>query len=726
LAFFIESRAFPCRLSDQSIDMSRITPLEYYRNIGIMAHIDAGKTTTTERILYYTGKSHKIGEVHDGAATMDWMEQEQERGITITSAATTCFWRRHGELQETSDGAEYRINIIDTPGHVDFTVEVERSLRVLDGAVTLLDSVAGVEPQTETVWRQADRYNVPRMIFSNKMDRVGANFDRCLAMIRDRLTKNAYPIQLPVGSGELFTGHIDIITRKQFIFDDATLGRTFTVVDVPAEYHDAVEAARHELIEASVEHDEELLERYLGGEELTVDEIHRVVRKATIAMAVTPVLCGASFKNKGVQALLDAVVDYLPAPNQVPAIQGHLPHHDETFEEREVTDNAPFAALAFKIATDPFVGKLTFFRVYSGILNAGSYVYNSTKDKRERVGRLLQMHANKREEITEVRAGDIAAAIGLRDTRTGDTLCDEDKPIILEAMKFPAPVIDVAIEPKTKADQDKLAIALQKLAEEDPTFRVHSDPETGQTIISGMGELHLEIIVDRMMREFKVDANVGRPQVAYRETIKKRVEKVEGKFIRQSGGKGQYGHVVINMEPSETGQGFVFEDKIVGGVVPREYIGPVEQGIKEALENGILAGYPMVDVKVQLVYGSYHDVDSSEMAFKIAGSMAFKEAARKANPIILEPMMNVEVVCPEAYMGDVLGDLSSRRGKIGGMTQRGEAQVIVATVPLSEMFGYSTKLRSSSQGRAVYSMEFSHYEEVPKSKAEEIVSKVKA
>jgi elongation factor G len=698
--------------------MARTTPLDHYRNIGIMAHIDAGKTTTTERILYYTGKSHKIGEVHDGAATMDWMEQEQERGITITSAATTCFWTRHG--------IEHRINIIDTPGHVDFTVEVERSLRVLDGAVTLLDSVAGVEPQTETVWRQADRYRVPRLIFANKMDRVGANFDRCLAMIRDRLTKTAYPIQLPVGSGELFTGHIDVLERKQYVFDEETLGKTFSVVEVPAEFGDAVEAARHEVVEAAVAHDEQLLEKYLGGEELTVEEIRRAIRGATIGGHITPVLCGASFKNKGVQALLDAVIDYLPAPIDLPAIKGHVPHHDETFEERNVSDGAPFSALAFKIATDPFVGKLTYVRVYSGVLNAGSYVYNSTKDKRERIGRLLQMHANKREEIEEVRAGDICAAIGLKDTRTGDTLCDEKQPIILEAMKFPAPVIDVAIEPKTKADQDKLGIALNKLAEEDPTFRVHTDAETGQTIISGMGELHLEIIVDRLQREFKVDANVGRPQVAYRETIRKRVEKVEGKFIRQSGGKGQYGHVVINMEPAEAGQGFVFEDKIVGGVIPREYIGPVEQGIKEALENGVLAGYPMVDVKVELIYGSYHEVDSSEMAFKIAGSMAFKEAAKRANPVILEPMMNVEVVCPDAYMGDILGDLSSRRGKIGGMTQRGEAQVIAASVPLSEMFGYSTKLRSQSQGRAVYSMEFSHYEEVPKTKAEEIINKVKA
>jgi elongation factor G len=706
--------------------MPRTTPLEHYRNIGIMAHIDAGKTTTTERILYYTGKSHKIGEVHDGAATMDWMEQEQERGITITSAATTCFWQRHGQSDKQGEGPEYRINIIDTPGHVDFTVEVERSLRVLDGACALLDSVAGVEPQTETVWRQADRYRVPRLIFANKMDRVGANFDRCLTMIRDRLTKRAFPLQLPVGSGETFTGHIDVLERKQYIFHDETMGKTFSVVDVPAEFQDACELARHEAIEAAVEHDDALMEKYLGGEELTLDEIRQAIRKATIAMEFVPVLCGASFKNKGVQALLDAVIDYLPAPVDVEAIEGHLPHHDETFEKRAVNDGAPFAALAFKIATDPFVGKLTFIRVYSGVLNSGSYVYNSTKDKRERAGRLLQMHANKRDEIEEVRAGDIAAVIGLKDTRTGDTLCIEDKPIILEAMKFPAPVIDVAIEPKTKADQDKLAIALSKLAEEDPTFRVRSDAETGQTIIAGMGELHLEIIVDRMMREFKVDANVGRPQVAYRETIRKRVEKVEGKFVRQSGGKGQYGHVVINMEPSEPGQGFVFEDKIVGGVIPREYIGPVEQGIKEALETGVLAGYPVVDVKVQLTFGSYHDVDSSEMAFKIAGSMAFKEAARSASPVLLEPVMKVEVVSPESYMGDVLGDLSSRRGKIAGMTQRGEAQVISATVPLSEMFGYSTKLRSMSQGRAVYSMEFAHYEEVPKSKADEIITKMKA
>ncbi|MBA2683237.1 MAG: elongation factor G [Gemmatimonadaceae bacterium] len=698
--------------------MARTTPIDRYRNIGIMAHIDAGKTTTTERILYYTGKSHKIGEVHDGAATMDWMEQEQERGITITSAATTCFWTR--------DGIEYRINIIDTPGHVDFTVEVERSLRVLDSAVTLLDSVAGVEPQTETVWRQADRYGVPRLIFSNKMDRTGANFDRCLEMIRSRLTRNSFPIQLPVGSGETFTGHIDVIERKQYIFDDESLGKTFTVNEVPAEFHEATEKARREVIDAAVAHDETLIEKYLGGEELSIAEIKHAIRTATVGNHIVPVLCGASFKNKGVQALLDAVIDYLPSPVDIAPMKGHVMGDDETFEERPAKDETPFAGLAFKIATDPFVGKLTYVRVYSGTLAAGSYVFNSTKDKRERVGRLLQMHANKREEIQEVRAGDICAIIGLKDTRTGDTLSDDTHPVILEAMKFPAPVIDVAIEPKTKADQDKLAIALMKLSEEDPTFRVHTDPETSQTIISGMGELHLEIIVDRMQREFKVDANVGRPQVAYRETIKKKVEKVEGKFVRQTGGKGQYGHVVINLEPGEPGTGYVFEDKIVGGVVPREYIGPVEQGIKEALENGILAGYPVVDVKVQLIYGSYHDVDSSEMAFKIAGSMAFKEAAKRAQPIILEPMMNVEVVVPDAYMGDILGDLSSRRGKIGGMVQRGEAQVVDASVPLSEMFGYSTKLRSQSQGRAVYSMEFSHYEEVPKSKADEIISKVKA
>jgi elongation factor G len=694
--------------------MPRATPLDHYRNIGIMAHIDAGKTTMTERVLYYTGKTHKIGEVHEGTATMDWMEQEQERGITITSAATTAFWTRND--------VEYRINIIDTPGHVDFTVEVERSLRVLDGAVTLLDSVAGVEPQTETVWRQADRYRVPRLIFANKMDRVGADFDRCMRMIRDRLTKDAYPIQLPVGTGETFTGHIDVIERKQYIFDDESLGKKFEITEVPEEYREAMEKARHDVIEAAVSHDEALIEKYFSGTDLTIPEIRHAIRSSTVGGFIVPVLCGAAFKNKGVQAMLDAVVDYLPSPEDVPAVEGHLPNGEPA--ERHPKDDEPFAGLAFKIATDPFVGKLTFFRVYSGSLKSGSYVYNATKDKRERVGRLLQMHANKREEIEEVLAGDIAAAIGLKDTRTGDTMTMEDSPIILEAMKFPNPVIDVAIEPKTKADQDKLAIALQKLSEEDPTFRVHSDQETGQTIISGMGELHLEIIVDRMQREFKVDANIGRPQVAYRETIKKRVEKVEGKFIRQSGGKGQYGHVVINIEPAKQGEGFVFEDKIVGGTIPREFIKPAEQGMREALEGGVLAGYPMVDVKAELIYGSYHDVDSSEMAFKIAGSMAIKEAAKRAGAIILEPIMKVEVVSPDAYMGDVLGDLSARRGRIGGMNQRGEAQVIDAQVPLSEMFGYSTKLRSMTQGRAVYSMEFAHYEEVPKSKAEEIINKV--
>src|SRR5919198_1352970 len=574
--------------------MPRTTPLDKIRNIGIMAHIDAGKTTTTERILYYTGRTYKLGEVHDGTATMDWMEQEQERGITITAAATTCFWPRLGQ--------QFRINIIDTPGHVDFTVEVERSLRVLDGAVTILDAVGGVEPQTETVWRQADRYHVPRIIFVNKMDRVGADFDMCVRMVRERLGANVVPIHLPLGSGELFTGIVDLIRQVEIVYDDESLGRKYVEGPVPAALKDKVKEMRHHLLESIVEQDDAILHKYLEEHELSEDEIRTVLRKATIAGKVVPVLAGAAFKNKGVQALLDAVVDYLPAPVDVPAIQGHLPHHDATHAVRHASDDEPFSALAFKIMTDPYVGKLTFFRVYSGVLAAGSYIYNSTKDKKERIGRLLQMHANKREEIEEVRAGDIAAAIGLKETRTGDTLCDDSQPIILEAMKFPAPVIDVAIEPKTKADQDKLSIALQKLAEEDPTFRVHTDPETSQTIISGMGELHLEIIVDRMMREFKVDANIGRPQVAYRETIRKRVEKVEGKFIRQSGGKGQYGHVVINVEPSGPGAGFVFEDKIVGGVIPREYIGPVEQGIKEALENGVLAGYPMVDVKVELVY----------------------------------------------------------------------------------------------------------------------------
>jgi elongation factor G len=698
--------------------MARRTPLERIRNIGIMAHIDAGKTTTTERVLFYTGRVHRMGEVHEGAATMDWMEQEQERGITITSAATFCVWKRYDEL--------YQINIIDTPGHVDFTVEVERSLRVLDGAVALLDAVGGVEPQTETVWRQADRYRVPRIVFVNKMDRVGADFDRCLTMVRERLGAKAFPVQYPLGSGELFTGLVDIVRQVEVVYDEASLGVNWVEGPVPEAFGEKIARLRHELIEAAVEHHEELLEKYLVGEDqLTEQEIRAAIRHATVNGHIVPVFCGAAFKNKGVQRLLDGVIDYLPSPLEVPPMKGHLPHHDETFEERPPSDEAPFAALAFKIATDPYVGKLTFFRVYSGMLAAGSYVYNSTKDRRERIGRLLQMHANKREEIAEVRAGDIAAAIGLKDTRTGDTLCDEDAPIILEAMRFPEPVISVAIEPKTKADQDKLSLALQKLAEEDPTFHVRTDTETAQTIIAGMGELHLEILVDRMRREFKVEANVGRPQVAYRETVRNRVEWVEGKFVRQSGGRGQYGHVVIHLEPSEPGQGFVFEDKIVGGTIPREYIGPVEQGIKEALENGVLAGYPVVDVKVQLVDGSYHDVDSSEMAFKIAGSIGFKEAAHQARPVLLEPIMDVEVVTPAEYMGDVMGDLSSRRGKIGGATQRSDAQVIASSVPLAEMFGYSTTLRSMTQGRAVYSMQFSHYAEVPKAKAEEIISKIK-
>jgi elongation factor G len=698
--------------------MARETPLERYRNIGIMAHIDAGKTTTTERILYYTGKNYKIGEVHDGAATMDWMEQEQERGITITSAATTCFWNRHDTL--------YRINIIDTPGHVDFTAEVERSLRVLDGAVALLDSVAGVEPQTETVWRQADRYEVPRVIFANKMDRVGADFYRCLEMIRERLTRKAHPLQLPVGSGETFTGHIDLLRQVEVVFEEGTLGKSFAEMPIPKAYEELVARYRHELIEAAVEHEEDLLEKYLAGGELTLEEIQRGIRRATVKGWIVPVLCGASFKNKGVQALLDAVIDYLPSPVDIPAIQGHLPQHDDTHVERATGDAEPFAALAFKIMTDPYVGRLTYFRVYSGSIRAGSYVYNSSKDKRERIGRLLQMHANKRDEVEEVLAGDIAAAIGLKDTRTGDTLSDEGDPVILEAMRFPNPVIDVAIEPKTKADQDKMGVALAKLAEEDPTFKVRTDAETGQTIIAGMGELHLEIIVDRMKREFKVEANVGRPQVAYRETITKRVTGIEGRFIRQSGGKGQYGHVVIDLEPTAAGTGFQFEDKIVGGTIPREFIRPVEAGIKEALENGVLAGYPVVDVKVSLVDGGYHEVDSSEMAFKIAGSMAFKEAAKQATPIVLEPIMEVEVVSPADYLGDVIGDLSSRRGKIGGMTQRGEAQVVAADVPLAEMFGYSTVLRSISQGRAVYSMQFDHYERVPKAVEDQIVERTRA
>jgi elongation factor G len=687
------------------------------RNIGIMAHIDAGKTTTTERILYYTGRIHKVGEVHEGAATMDWMEQEQERGITITSAATTASWDRFGET--------YRINVIDTPGHVDFTVEVERSLRVLDGAVAVFDAVAGVEPQSETVWRQADKYGVPRICFVNKMDRVGANFGRAVDMIRDRLGANAHPVQLPIGDGERFVGIVDVIRRVELIYDESTLGKNWTEQPVREELVEEVEQLRKNLVEAAVEHDDNLMERYLEGEEISEEELRTAIRAAAIANALVPVLTGSAFKNKGVQQLLNAVVDYLPSPIDIPAIRGHDVDDVDTPMERRTDDDEPFAALAFKIANDPYVGKLTFFRVYSGTLESGSYVMNSTRGKRERIGRILQMHANKREEIPEVRAGDIAAAIGLKDTTTGNTLCDPDHPVVLESMSFPEPVISVAIEPKTKVEQDKMGEALSRLSDEDPTFRVHTDQETGQTIISGMGELHLEILVDRMLREFKVDANVGRPQVAYRETIRKAVQNVEGKFVRQSGGRGQYGHVVINIEPGVPGSGFTFEDKIVGGVVPREYIKPASEGMREAMENGVLAGYPMVDVKVQLVFGSYHDVDSNEMAFKVAGSMALKEGCRRAGPVLLEPMMDVEVVTPADYMGDVIGDLSSRRGKIQGMDQRGESQVITAVVPLSEMFGYSTTLRSMSQGRAVYSMQFKHYEEVPKSKAEEIIAKVR-
>ena len=693
--------------------MPRETPLSRLRNIGIMAHIDAGKTTTTERVLFYTGRVHRVGEVHDGAATMDWMEQEQERGITITSAATTAHWNRFD--------TEYRINIIDTPGHVDFTAEVERSLRVLDGAVAVFCAVGGVEPQSETVWRQADRYQVPRIAFVNKMDRIGADFMNVVGMMKDRLGANAHPVQYPLGEGELFTGHIDIVSRRSLIYEDE-MGAEFTEGDVPDALKADIEELRNALLEAAVEHDDDLIEKYLAGEVLSDDEFRHAIRAATIKGVIFPVFCGSAFKNKGVQPLLDGVIDYLPSPVDVEAIQGHVPQNDETYVTREASDDAPFAALAFKIATDPYVGKLTFFRVYSGVLSSGSYVYNATKGKRERVGRILQMHANKREERSEVYAGDIAAAIGLKDVKTGDTLCIESDPIILEAMDFPEPVIAVAIEPKTKVDQDKLTNGLIKLADEDPTFRVFTDPETNQVIISGMGELHLEIIVDRLRREFGVEANIGRPQVAYRETIRNRAENVHGKFVRQTGGRGQYGHAVIHIEPGATGSGFVFEDKIVGGSIPREYISSVEAGIKEGLVAGVMAGYPVIDVKVQLIDGSYHDVDSNEMAFKVAGGMALKEGLKKAKSVLLEPIMDVEVVTPADYMGDIIGDLSSRRGKIGGMTDRAGARVIGASVPLGEMFGYSTTLRSMSQGRAVYTMQFAHYEEVPKSKAEEIMS----
>ncbi|MBS4024195.1 MAG: elongation factor G [Clostridia bacterium] len=690
--------------------MARQFPLERTRNIGIMAHIDAGKTTTTERILFYTGKVHKLGEVHDGAATMDWMVQEQERGITITSAATTCQWREH------------RINIIDTPGHVDFTVEVERSLRVLDGAVAVFCSVGGVEPQSETVWRQADKYGVPRIAYINKMDRVGADFDRGVSMIKDRLGANAIPIQVPIGTEEHFKGIIDLVRNKAIIYVD-DLGTKSDEADIPEDMADLVAMYREKLIEAVSESDEELMMKYLEGEELTETEIRAGIRKATIAVKMIPVICGSSFKNKGVQPLLDAVVDYMPAPTDVPAIRGIHPDTGEE-DKRTSSDKEPFSALAFKIMADPYVGKLAFFRVYSGVLNSGSYVYNSTKGKRERIGRILQMHANHREEISEVCSGDIAAAVGLKDTTTGDTLCDEKSPIILESMNFPDPVISVAIEPKTKADQEKMGMALQRLSEEDPTFRVHTDTETGQTIISGMGELHLEVIVDRMLREFKVDANVGKPQVAYKETIRN-TTKIEGKFVRQSGGRGQYGHVWLELSPLEPGSGYEFVNKIVGGVVPREYIQPVDNGVKEAMANGIQAGYPTVDIRVTLYDGSYHDVDSSEMAFKIAGSMAFKAGAIKANPVILEPIMKVEVTVPEEYMGDVIGDMNARRGRIEGMEARAGAQIIRGFVPLSEMFGYATDLRSKTQGRGTYVMQIAHFEELPRSLSEEIIAKRK-
>jgi elongation factor G len=690
--------------------MGREFPLDKTRNIGIMAHIDAGKTTTTERILFYTGRVHKLGEVHEGAATMDWMEQEQERGITITSAATTAQWKGH------------RINIIDTPGHVDFTVEVERSLRVLDGSVGVFCAKGGVEPQSETVWRQADKYHVPRIAYVNKMDIIGADFLSAIGQMRSRLKANAVPIQLPIGAEDNFEGIIDLVAMKAIIYTD-DLGTTSESREIPEDYKDLADEYRTALVEAVCEIDEALLEKYMEGEEPTVEEMKRVLRTATCNVELIPVLCGSSYKNKGVQPMLDAVVDYLPAPIDVPAIKGILPDSDEEVI-RESNDSGPFAALAFKIMTDPYVGKLTFFRVYSGTLNSGSYVLNSTKGKRERIGRILQMHANHREEIPVVYSGDIAAAVGLKDTTTGDTLCDEKSPVILEAMEFPEPVISVAIEPKTKADQDKMSLSLVKLSEEDPTFKTFTDEETGQTIISGMGELHLDIIVDRMKREFKVEANVGAPQVAYKETFRAPA-KVEGKFVRQSGGRGQYGHIWVEFEPLEPGSGFEFVNKIVGGVVPREYIPAVQAGIEESMKNGVLAGYPLLDIRATVVDGSYHDVDSSEMAFKVAGSLALKEAGKKCKPIILEPMMRVEVVVPEEYMGDIMGDINSRRGRIEGMDTRAGAQVIRGFVPLSEMFGYATTLRSRTQGRGQYSMYFDHYEEVPKTIAEEIVKKNK-
>jgi elongation factor G len=691
--------------------VSRITPLEKTRNIGIMAHIDAGKTTTTERILYYTGVSHKLGEVHEGTATMDWMEQEQERGITITSAATTCFWKNH------------RINIIDTPGHVDFTIEVERSLRVLDGAVCVFDAVAGVEPQSETVWRQADKYRVPRIAMINKMDRTGADFDRCIRMMKERLAANPVPVQLPLGKEDGFRGIIDLVKMNAVVWDEDTLGAKYHEEPVPDSMRDDVAAARETLMESLADVNDSLLEKYLNGETVETGELAAAIRQATIALSIVPVVCGSAFRNKGVQPMLDAVVDYLPSPVDIPPVAGVDPR-DEAAVERKPDDSEPFCALAFKIMNDPFVGHLTFVRVYSGTLNSGDHVYISTRMKKERIGRLLKMHANKREELKSVYAGDIAACVGLKNAFTGDTLCDPENEIVLESITAPDPVISIAIEPKTKADQEKLGLSLQKLALEDPSFQVRTDEETGQTIISGMGELHLEIIVDRLLREFKVEASVGRPQVAYRETVTRQA-KQEGRYIRQTGGRGQFGHVWISVEPNEKGKGFEFINKIVGGVIPREYIPAVEKGIREASENGVVAGYPVVDAKVTLFDGSYHEVDSSEMAFKIAGSMAFKAACHNAAPILLEPIMAVEVVTPEEFMGDVIGDLSSRRGRIQKIEARGNTQVIASHVPLALMFGYATDLRSKTQGRATYTMQFDHYEPAPLSVSEEVVAKVK-
>ncbi len=698
--------------------MARKTPIERYRNIGIMAHIDAGKTTTTERILFYTGVSHKIGEVHDGAAVMDWMEQEQERGITITSAATTCFWSGMDR-----QFPEHRINIIDTPGHVDFTIEVERSLRVLDGACAVFCAVGGVEPQSETVWRQANKYGVPRLAFVNKMDRQGADFLRVVDQIRERLGANPVPIQLPIGAEENFEGVVDLVKMKAIYWDEETLGNRFEEKEIPEEMVADCEEWREKMIEAAAEGDEDLLNKYLEGEELTVEEIKRGLRARTIAGEIVPALCGSAFKNKGVQALLDAVIEYLPSPVDIPPVRGTDENGNEV--ERKADDDEPFAALAFKIATDPFVGALTFFRVYSGVVSSGDTVYNSLKHKRERIGRIVQMHANHREEIKEVRAGDIAAAIGLKDVATGDTLCDPKAVITLEKMEFPEPVISVAVEPKTKADQEKMGVALQKLAQEDPSFRVHTDEESGQTIISGMGELHLEIIVDRMKREFNVEAAVGAPQVAYRETIRRSVEQ-EGKFVRQTGGRGQYGHVWLRIEPLERGAGYEFVNAIVGGVVPKEYVPAVDKGVQEAMESGVIAGYPVIDVKVTLFDGSYHEVDSSEMAFKIAGSMAFKDGAKKADPVLLEPIMKVEVVTPEEYMGDVVGDINRRRGMVQGMDDTPSGKVIRCEVPLAEMFGYATDLRSLTQGRATYTMQFEKYAETPANIAEAIIKKATA